>query len=70
MSACVQPGEIDRAPPADAHCRCCHATFTRPLPKPYGTICPHCLIRGDIITLTERPVPPIARRRELSPARR
>lgn len=39
----------------DAYCRGCHATFVRPLPAPYGSICPHCMARGDIVTLTDVP---------------
>ncbi len=40
---------------ADAYCRACHASFPRPLPAPYGAICPNCLARGDIVTLTDLP---------------
>ena len=40
---------------SDAYCRRCHATFPRPLPAPYGQICPNCLARGDIVTLTDIP---------------
>jgi len=40
---------------ADAYCRACHATFPRPLPAPYGAICPNCVARGDIVTLTDIP---------------
>ena len=39
----------------DAYCRRCHATFPRPLPAPYGSICPNCVARGDIVTLTDIP---------------
>lgn len=39
----------------DAYCRACHASFPRPLPAPYGAICPNCLARGDIVTLTDVP---------------
>ncbi|CAA9512097.1 MAG: hypothetical protein AVDCRST_MAG67-2784 [uncultured Solirubrobacteraceae bacterium] len=39
----------------DAYCRACRASFPRPLPAPYGAICPHCLARGDIVTLTDVP---------------
>ncbi|HEV2786968.1 MAG TPA: hypothetical protein VGV67_11300 [Solirubrobacteraceae bacterium] len=40
---------------SDAYCRGCQATFPRPLPAPYGAICPKCLARGDIVTLTDVP---------------
>ncbi|HWI05917.1 MAG TPA: hypothetical protein VNT54_00190 [Solirubrobacteraceae bacterium] len=40
---------------SDAYCRRCHATFARPLPAPYGAICPNCMARGDIVTLTDIP---------------
>ena len=40
---------------SDAYCRRCHATFARPLPAPYGGICPNCVARGDIVTLTDIP---------------
>ena len=40
---------------SDAYCRRCHATFPRPLPAPYGAICPNCLARGNIVTLTDIP---------------
>jgi hypothetical protein len=40
---------------SDAYCRRCHATFPRPLPAPYGAICPNCMARGDIVTLTDIP---------------
>ena len=39
----------------DAYCRGCHSTFVRPLPAPYGSICPNCMARGDIVTLTDVP---------------
>ena len=39
----------------DAYCRRCHATFVRPLPAPYSSICPNCMARGDIVTLTDVP---------------
>lgn len=39
----------------DAYCRGCDAAFPRPLPAPYGAICPNCLARGDIVTLTDLP---------------
>jgi hypothetical protein len=39
----------------DAYCRACNAAFTKPLPAPYGGICPHCVARGDIVTLTDVP---------------
>jgi hypothetical protein len=38
-----------------AYCRACQATFERPLPSPYGGICPDCLGRGNIVTLTDTP---------------
>jgi|GEM_PF-6572117 len=38
-----------------AYCRACHATFERPLPTPYGAICPDCVGRGSIVTLTDPP---------------
>jgi hypothetical protein len=40
---------------SDAYCRACHATFPRPLPAPYGAICPNCIARGTIVTLTDIP---------------
>jgi hypothetical protein len=39
----------------DAYCRACHTAFPRPLPTPYGAICPNCVARGDIVTLTDVP---------------
>lgn len=39
----------------DAYCRGCRCTFVRPLPAPYGSICPNCMARGDIVTLTDVP---------------
>ena len=42
-------------PMTDAYCRSCHSTFARPLPAPYGSICPSCMARGDIVTLTDAP---------------
>lgn len=39
----------------EAYCRRCHGTFQRPLPAPYGDICPHCVGRGEIVTLTDIP---------------
>lgn len=39
----------------DAYCRACSASFPRPLPAPYGAICPNCVARGDIVTLTDLP---------------
>jgi hypothetical protein len=38
-----------------AYCRACRSTFERPLPSPYGGICPDCLGRGTIVTLTDMP---------------
>ena len=38
-----------------AYCRACRSTFERPLPTPYGGICPDCLGRGNIVTLTDMP---------------
>jgi hypothetical protein len=40
---------------ADVYCRACNAAFTKPLPAPYGAICPNCVARGDIVTLTDLP---------------
>jgi hypothetical protein len=40
---------------ADVFCRGCRARFERPLPQPYGSICPFCVARGQIITLTAAP---------------
>ncbi|HWC25826.1 MAG TPA: hypothetical protein VG474_04515 [Solirubrobacteraceae bacterium] len=40
---------------ADVYCRGCHATYNRPLPAPYGAICPDCIARGEIVTLTDVP---------------
>ena len=42
---------------ADAYCRRCRRRFERPLPQPYGSICPACLADGDIVTLTAPPQP-------------
>lgn len=47
---------------ADAYCRACRASFPRPLPAPYGVICPDCLARGEIVTLTNAPRARIAAR--------
>lgn len=44
---------------ADAYCRRCRTSFERPLPQPYGSICPACVADGDIVTLT---APPAAER--------
>jgi hypothetical protein len=41
--------------PSRAYCRACQSTFERPLPSPYGGICPDCLGRGNIVTLTDMP---------------
>jgi hypothetical protein len=40
---------------ADVYCRACNAAFSKPLPAPYGGICPNCVARGDIVTLTDMP---------------
>ena len=40
---------------ADAYCRRCRTTFDRPLPQPYGAICPSCFADGDIVSLTAAP---------------
>jgi hypothetical protein len=45
----------------DAYCRVCQATFEKPLPQPYGAICPDCFAGGHIVTLTD--APPRASRR-------
>ena len=51
-----------RAPvTADAYCRRCRRRFDRPLPQPYGSICPACVADGDIVTLT---APPDAERQQ------
>jgi two-component system response regulator DevR len=42
-------------PTPDAYCRRCRATFRRPLPRPYGAICPTCFADGEIVTLTDSP---------------
>ena len=41
--------------PADTYCRRCRRTFDRPLPQPYGALCPDCIADGDIVTLTAPP---------------
>jgi DNA-binding NarL/FixJ family response regulator len=46
----------------DAYCRRCRRRFERPLPQPYGSICPACVADGDIVTLT---APPDAQRERL-----
>ena len=38
-----------------AYCRRCRRRFERPLPQPYGSICPACIADGDIVTLTAPP---------------
>lgn len=40
---------------ADTYCRRCRTTFHRPLPQPYGALCPDCIADGDIVTLTAPP---------------
>ena len=40
---------------ADTYCRRCRTTFHRPLPQPYGALCPDCIADGDIVTLTAQP---------------
>jgi DNA-binding NarL/FixJ family response regulator len=45
----------------DAYCRRCRRRFERPLPPPYGSICPACVADGDIVTLT---APPHAQREQ------
>lgn len=42
-------------PTPDAYCRRCRATFQRPLPQPYGAICPTCFADGEIVALTDSP---------------
>ena len=37
----------------ELRCRGCRAAFLRAAPAPYRTICPHCIARGQIVTLTE-----------------
>ncbi|MFP5362700.1 MAG: hypothetical protein ACLGI5_08215 [Thermoleophilia bacterium] len=51
---------------ADVYCRACHACFPRPLPAPYGGICPNCVARGDIVTLTDIPRNRLTRRDRIS----
>lgn len=54
----------------DTYCRRCRTTFDRPLPQPYGALCPDCIADGDIVTLTTPPdaehpprlAPPTSRR--------
>ena len=46
---------------ADTYCRRCRTTFHRPLPQPYGALCPDCIADGEIVTLTS---PPDAEREE------
>jgi two-component system response regulator DevR len=46
---------------ARAYCRRCRRRFERPLPQPYGSICPACVADGDIVTLT---APPDAQREQ------
>ena len=38
-------------PTADTSCRRCRTTFQRPLPQPYGALCPDCIADGDVVTL-------------------
>ena len=37
----------------ELRCRGCGAAFLRAAPAPYRTICPRCIARGQIVTLTE-----------------
>lgn len=46
-----RPGGRD----CEMHCRACSAVFDRSGPPPYHTICPYCVSRGDIVTLTRTP---------------
>ena len=61
---------------ADTYCRRCRTTFHRPLPQPYGALCPDCIADGDIVTLTpadaarEQPAGRTGGRRLVSDARR
>jgi hypothetical protein len=55
----LQEDRASRRARSTAYCRRCHATFARPLPKPYGSICPDCMARGDIVTLTDGPRTPM-----------
>jgi DNA-binding NarL/FixJ family response regulator len=45
----------------DAYCRRCRRRFERPLPRPYGAICPACVADGDIVSLTAAPEQRVAR---------
>jgi two-component system response regulator DevR len=40
---------------ADAYCRRCRTVFHRPLPQPYGALCPDCIADDDIVNLTAPP---------------
>ena len=62
---------------ADTYCRRCRRTFHRPLPQPYGALCPDCIADGDIVTLTAPPaaehayrLPRASGRRHVSASRR
>ena len=55
---------------ADAYCRRCRTTFHRPLPPPYGALCPDCIADGDIVTLTAPPDAEQAQRPRRTTARR
>jgi two-component system, NarL family, response regulator DevR len=39
----------------DTYCRRCRTTFHRPLPQPYGALCPDCIADGDVVTLSSPP---------------
>lgn len=51
----LRPTACAPAVVADAYCRRCRTTFDRPLPQPYGAICPACIADGDIVSLTAAP---------------
>jgi DNA-binding NarL/FixJ family response regulator len=51
----LRPGGCAPSTAAETYCRRCRRRFERPLPQPYGSICPACIADGDIVTLTARP---------------
>ncbi len=44
---------VDEARGRELRCRGCDALFLCAAPAPYRTICPHCVARGQIVTLTD-----------------
>jgi hypothetical protein len=51
----LRPAGCAPSTAAAAYCRRCRRRFERPLPQPYGSICPACVADGDIVTLTAPP---------------